>query len=164
MVAQIALGATLTALILLIITMLFFADESGMDYIQLVQSHSITQKNLDTALVIAGLFLIICVGALSWLLALYASFRVAGPLFRFSRNLEQASSLSKLPGVRQGDCFQDVSQQLLEAVDVLHQHHDDVRRLFDQADEQFKSDSWNSESLKETLTQLKEVGNRVRLD
>ena len=164
MVARMLFGATLAALVLLVVAMLFFADENGMDYTQLIQSHSLTRQNLGTALVIAGLFLTVCVGALSWLLALYGSFRVAGPLFRFTRNLEQASGQRTLPGVRKGDCFQDVSRQLQQSVEALHRHHDEVRRLLDQAEAQFKSDCRDEEHLEETLAQLREVGGRVRID
>jgi len=163
-ISKIALGATLAAIVVLVSAMLFFSDEKGMDYLQLMQFRSVTQENLGSLLAIAGLFLLVCIGALSWVLALYGSFRVAGPLYRLSRNLEQASISTELPGVRQGDCFQDVSHQLHQAVDMVHEHYACMGQQFNMLEELFESRAEKPGELEAMLVRLKENVHRVRLD
>lgn len=156
--------ATLAAVALLVSAMLFFADEKSMDYFSLVQFRAVTHENLAELLTIAGLFLVVCICLVSWVLALYGSFRVAGPLYRLSRNLELAPVSPNLIGVRKGDCFQDVSQQLRQAVDRVHEHYSLMGRQLNTIEGMFESKGGAQDELDAVIAKVKEDIHRVRLD
>jgi hypothetical protein len=163
-ITRITMAATLAAVVLLVSAMLFFADEKGMDYFSLVQFRAVTHDNLPELLTIAGLFLVVCICAVSWVLALYGSFRVAGPLYRLARNLELAPVSPKLLGVRKGDCFQDVSQQLQQAVDRMHEHYALVGQQLNSIEGMFASGRGQLDELDMVIARVKEDIHRVRLD
>lgn len=163
-IARIAMVATLAAVVILVSAVLFFAGEKGLDYFSLLQFRAITQDNLPELLTISGLFLVVCIGAVSWVLALYGSFRVAGPLYRLARNLEQASESSDILGVRKGDCFQDISRQLCQAVEKVHEHYASLGQQFNDIENMFEAGWRTPEELEPMITKIKEDLYRVRLD
>lgn len=89
-VARIALGIGAGAACVPAVTVFFLGDRSGACYDELIRSRSLNQQLLGPALAIGGLVLVAFSTALTWGIALYSSFRVAGPLFRLTRNLETA--------------------------------------------------------------------------
>lgn len=163
-ISRIAMATTLAAGVVLIVAVLLFKDNQGLDYFSLVQSYTVTEKNLDAMLLMAGLFLLFCVGAVSWMLALYASFRMAGPLFRMARNLEVAPYSRDLPNIRKRDCLQDVSQQLHAAVAMLHDHYSCIGSQLDQLEQELLKESRDLKSVKSYINSLKGDAHRVRLD
>lgn len=162
LISQLALGSTLVVAIALAVVLLFLSDESGMDYTHLLQSHRVTQQHLISGLIIGGLFLTLCIGLISWLLMLYGSFRVAGPLYRIRRNLEQAASLERPRAIRRRDCFQDVSSQLGQAVGSLHDHYADMGSQLDQFEAAMASG--DREQAEQIILQIKGHIGRVKLD
>lgn len=123
LIAHIAISTSTIAVLLLLGAVLFATDEQGTGYAQLVKSHVITRQNLDTALLVAGLCLLALVMAITWLVSLYASFRVAGPMFRFCRNLEGAAQLRRPLPIREEDSLHEVSEQLIAAVEGVRGHY-----------------------------------------
>jgi hypothetical protein len=95
-VAKIALTVGVMAAAGLTVALFVATDGSGATYGELVQSHTITQRLLAPALLISGLFLLALTAVLTWLVSLYSSFRIAGPLFRLTKNLE--ASIADGPG------------------------------------------------------------------
>jgi len=165
LVARIALGTAALAAGILLVTLLFVVDHNGATYAELVRAHRITQQNLGPALLIAGLFVASATGIITWLICLYSSFRVAGPLFRFTRNLELASDTIKLPSIRNEDCLHELSDQLQDSVRQLHAHYDEIEQLTDQALALIESESEVPRSeLGPILKQLKKLDERVRLE
>ncbi len=164
MISRIALATTLAAGAVLVAAVLLLEDGQGMDYFSLVQSYTVTQKNLDAMLIIAGLFLLFCVGAASWVLTLYASFRIAGPLFRMARNLELASSRRDLPGIRKKDCLQKVSQQLQGAVNRLHDHYACMGSQLDHLEQELRKEPKDEHAIKSYMNALQDNAHRIRLD
>jgi len=163
-ITRIALSATLAGGLLLLVAVLFFKNGQGLNYLHLMQSYTVTQKNLDSMLWIAGLFFIFCVGAASWCLALYFSFRMAGPLFRMARNLEVASSTRHFPDIRKRDCLQKLSQQLKASVSELHDHYAGITSQLDQLEHEFSKATPDSESIESSINSLKGQMHHVRLD
>jgi len=165
LVARIALGTAILAGAILLLTLAFAVDQSGTTYAELVRAHHITQRNLGPAFLVAGLFVASATGFITWLVCLYSSFRVAGPLFRFTRNLEHASETVELPGIRRGDCLHDLSDQLQDSVGQLHDHYKEINQLTEQALALMEKEEETSRArLGLILERLKALDERVRLE
>lgn len=124
-VAKIALSVGAMAAAGLGITLNILTDGSGTSYGELIQSHSIVHAYLGPALLIGGFFLLAATAFLTWLIALYSSFRIAGPLFRFSRNLENAIAHgpAKPIPIREGDRLHQDALLLERALLALEGHY-----------------------------------------
>ena len=165
MVARIALGTAVAAALVLGLVLLLAVDHSGTTYAELVQAHSITRRNLGPAFLVGGLVLAVVVALSTWLICLYSSFRVAGPLYRFTRNLEQASAGGKPLDIRRDDCLQDLSTELKGSLEHLQAQHHELEglareglRLIEVQGESGRAD------LQEILDAMETVANRARLD
>lgn len=134
-VAKIALSVGAVAAAGLAIMLFALTDTSGTSYGELVKSRSVAQQLLGPALLIGGFFLLAFTATLTWLIALYSSFRIAGPLFRFSRNLE--ASISRGPGkpvpIRTTDRLHPEAALLEDALGALAEHYEGLRDEVDQA-------------------------------
>ncbi|VAX10250.1 RND multidrug efflux transporter; Acriflavin resistance protein [hydrothermal vent metagenome] len=158
---QLAVGFTLAIAVMLVVVLLFFIDENGMGYANLLQSHWIVQQNLTAGLVVGGLLLTFCIGLISSLLLLYGSLHVAGPLYRIACSLEQATNLEKLRKGRKRDYFKDISTQLEEAVSTLRHYHTDMSKLVDQFE--LAMAAGNKVQAAEVIVQMKRHMQRVKL-
>ena len=76
------------------------AGSPGVSYLQNVQSLAMTHRQLPMVMLAGGLTLAAGTGLTTWLITLYSSFRVAGPLYRFSRNLELGIETGRVPRIR----------------------------------------------------------------
>jgi len=165
MVARIALGTGLAAAVILVLTLAFAVDRSGATYAELVQAHAITQRNLGPAFLVGGLALASITGFLTWLICLYSSFRVAGPLFRFTRNLEQASETDLLSDIRRNDCLHDLADELKAQVGELHAHYRRLDALAGKAVEAIERDGEAArDEVSRILEELAEAAGRARLE
>lgn len=107
----------------------------GQSYGGLIQSYSLAQYRLGPAMLIGGLILLGLTASLTGLIALYSSFRVAGPLFRLSRNLEVAISqgpVRPIP-IRDSDDLHQEALLLEDALGTLASYYDGLRLDIDQA-------------------------------
>jgi hypothetical protein len=122
----------------LVFTLVFVTDTNGQSYGALIESRSIAHDRLGTALLLGGLVLSAFAAAITWLITLYSSFRIAGPLFRLSRNLE--NSIRRGPchpiPIRASDRLHDEAQLLEDSLAVLSAHYSAMRQDIDQALEQ----------------------------
>lgn len=128
-VSKIALWIGATAAIGLVIVLFFITGDTGTAYEELIHSRSLAQHKLGPALLIGGIFLV-CFGALlTWVIALYSSFRVAGPLFRLTRNLQ--ASIGHRPEkpipIRAADRLQAEAALLKSSLGVLANHYKGLR-------------------------------------
>jgi hypothetical protein len=106
-------------------TALFLAGhDPGTGYAALVRALSLTLDGLAPAIWLAGLVLGVAAALLAWALALLASFRVGGPLYRLSRNLERQLDDPQAPfvPVRQDDHLQVEAGAVAAAVTGLRTH------------------------------------------
>src|SRR4030065_873565 len=88
LVAKITLLVGAAACAGLILTLMSISHQSGSSYAETIRSFSLTREHLGTRLLVAGLFLVAFAAVITWLIALYSSFRIAGPLYRSACNLE----------------------------------------------------------------------------
>ena len=160
LVSRVALFTSLGSIILLVVSVLFLTDQRGSSYAEMVYAYSVTQRHLKPVLIISGLCLLAFVAFTTWLITLYSSFRIAGPLYRFSQNLKQASKGIKPVGIRREDALQDVSRLLQESVTTLQRHYQDI----DQHVAQLLNDLQNTQTLDESALQeeIKALKKRVR--
>ena len=134
-VARISLWIGIGAGAGLAVVLYLLTNLTGQSYGGLIQSYSLAQYRLGPAMLIGGLFLLVLTAALTGLIALYSSFRVAGPLFRLSRNLEVAISRGPVKPVpiRDTDDLHQEALLLEEALGALASHYDGLRLDIDQA-------------------------------
>lgn len=128
-VARIALWAGAIAVGGLVVMLYALTDSTGTSYGELIRSHTITQHQLGPALLIGGLFLLAFTACLTWLIALYSSFRVAGPLFRLARNLEASISHGPVKPVpiRESDQLHADAKLQAESLRALAGHYHSMR-------------------------------------
>lgn len=117
-------------------------DTTGESYGALIKSHSIAQYQLGPALLIGGFFLVSFSALLTWLITLYSSFRIAGPLFRLSRNLESSIRLGPVKPIpiRDSDRLQQEAAMLKEGLAALSLHYAGLREDVDQAIKKLEAD------------------------
>lgn len=165
LVARLALGTSLVALAVLLAVIWLLGNGSGATYFETVRTYAATQKNLPTALLLSALGILALVSAVTWLVALYSSFRIAGPLYRFARNLELAHTTLELPAIRRDDGLQEESRQLLASVEALRQHYRSLAQLVEQAQRQLDpAAASDPERLRCLIQGLKEQTRRVQID
>ena len=84
---QIALAVALLAGLVLTGMLFLITDNRNRTYLEVITAHQLTQDSLMPAMLIAGLALVVVSAAISGLIALRASFRYAGPIYRIELNL-----------------------------------------------------------------------------
>lgn len=140
-VSKIALWVGATAAIGLIVVLFFITGDAGTAYEELIQSRNLAQRQLGPALLIGGIFLVSFGALLTWLITLYSSFRVAGPLFRLTRNLE--ASIGHRPEkptpIRAADRLHAEAALLESSLCVLADHYMGLRDEVDLALQQVEA-------------------------
>ena len=164
-VAKIALSVGAAAAAGLAAMLYVLTDGSGASYGDLIKSHSVTQHHLGPALLIGGFFLIGFTAVLTWLITLYSSFRIAGPLFRLSQNLE--ISIAQGPGIpvpiRKSDRLHEEAALLEDALGALASHYDGVREAVDQAIGQIDAGTITAGERRAICARLKERLQRAHI-
>jgi len=120
-------SAAVCAVLVLVFSVLliWIPDADTTDYAVVIQAHSITQRELGPALLLAGLVLLAIGGIAVGVIALYASFRVAGPLYRFARNFEAARTRGPLLGVRGNDELQGLSRHVIDSLHAIQRQRNE---------------------------------------
>ena len=138
---------------------------TGIGYQQIIAAYSIAGQKLQTGLLIFGLAAVALAGMLAGLIALYASFRVAGPLFRIARNLEQAvaSRTAVMVPIRHGDQLQRQWKEFEASVQVLRHHYGDLREALAGADQTVGPDAVDLPRLRAVAGRLEETTRNVQL-
>lgn len=158
----VALAAGGLSFATLILVLLFIGDNAGSSYWDVVRTGNITRQSLGSAMLLAGLFLVSATAAITWLVSLYASFRIAGPLFRFSRNLEKliSSGAATPTPIRKEDLLQEETRRFARSVEQLQGHYREIGAAADHALAQIDS---GGHGLVQSLAKLRELDRRVRL-
>jgi methyl-accepting chemotaxis protein len=126
---RVALGVALLAALVLTSMLLLITDNRNRAYLEVITAHQLTQDSLLPAMLAAGLALVVISAGISGLIALRASFRYAGPLYRIELNLRRALAEGPVAGIpiRHDDGMQLEFQQFNQAVNSLRDHHDALR-------------------------------------
>lgn len=164
-VAKLALGVGAIATAGLVITLSVLTDSSGISYGDLIQSHSIAQSYLGPVLLISGCLLIAVTAICTWLITLYSSFRIAGPLFRFSRNLETAITAGprKPIPIREGDSLQQDAALLASSLAALEVHYANLHEEVAAAITQIKDRELDQTQLQMINVKLKQLIEHVNV-
>lgn len=124
LITKLALLTSFAAIGLLILMVINVAAEAEGDYFQIIQIHTLTRQHIGPAMVVTTLLLLAMVGLSVSIITLYSSFRIAGPLYRFSRIFQQARQPVPAQHLRRKDSLQDVSHEIQESIQHLHAHYD----------------------------------------
>lgn len=164
-ISKIAFWIGATAAVGLVIVLFVITGDAGTGYEELILSRSLAQHQLGPALLIGGIFLVSFGALLTWLIALYSSFRVAGPLFRLTRNLE--ASIGHRPEkpipVRSADRLQTEATLLENSLGILENHYKGLREEVDQALQQIEVGDLTQEQRRSICKNLTSRMDHVRL-
>lgn len=163
-VAKMALLVALASAGGLLAAIFWATTDEGASYASVVMSHSLTQQKLAPVMVVFGL-LSVCVAALlTWLIALYSSHRIAGPLFRFSQNVKVISQepFATPLAIRKTDLLQQDWQQFDAAQKRLRAHYGDLRDVLTDCQHSLAASDQGA-GLAGSIGRLQEVERRVQL-
>jgi nitrate/nitrite-specific signal transduction histidine kinase len=140
--ARVAVSVSLVSAIALAIALyLLLRDQPAENYYQIIQSLTRSQERLTFAMVTVGALTILLAGLLTWIITLYSSHRVAGPLYRFSKNLELEIERGPVAttNLRKNDDFQALSNKLGRAAAGLSRYYGDQLALVDELSRNLES-------------------------
>lgn len=126
-VGRVSLWFSVVALVGLAVVVIIAGDGEG-DYLASIKSLAATRERLPVIMLMGGLVLAVGTGLTTWLITLYSTFRVTGPLFRFARNLEAGISSGKVPAIRiRGtDYLQEECELLHCSTHRLYAHYREI--------------------------------------
>ncbi|HZW12601.1 MAG TPA: hypothetical protein VFF81_05335 [Noviherbaspirillum sp.] len=161
LVGKISLGVGTVAVLSLLFSLALVSGENGDSYTEIIRNNSITRAHLASVMLMIGLMLVAIAGVITWLIALYSSFRVAGPLYRFSKNLKLASSSNYAPlvNLREGDSLTEQAEHIKNAVSTLRNHYAQVERAA--ADGSSALANGDAEAYAEAIARLKALDEKV---
>jgi len=163
LVAKVGLSLFVLSVLTICAVLLVLGGGSGGSYEALVRSSSQIRQHLNEAMLLGGLTLMAVTGLVTWLIVLYSSFRIAGPLFRLSQNLKLAnqSDSLKLIDLREGDALNKQADDIKNAVSALRQHRLEITQRVDEA--LLALDSGHAAHYSQAIAQLKALDAKVRL-
>ena len=163
---KISLAIAAAAAVGLLLVVVLIAGRGGDSYRQAVAAYGVARENLAPALLVFGLAMAAVAGIATWLVTLYGTFRFAGPVYRFSRNLElvidQGTKAQPLP-LRGDDELQRECQVFRAAVAGLDGHYRELRTLLEEVERGVAAGSADPVQLRQAIARLKEAESRVRL-
>lgn len=162
LIGKLSLWLSFLAVIGLLIV--FFSVASpGESYQQNIRALSLSQKNLPWVMLVTGLILTLITGVIVWLVTLYSSFRITGPLFRFSRNIEawiNHGQRNTIP-LRKGDALQQESQLMADTINRHYAYLDGYLPLLGQGLQ--AADAGDIGQLKHSMNLLKEMAGKASI-
>ena len=163
LVAKVGVAVSALAALALVVVVLLVTNGAGDSYDAIIRANSLTRAHLGTAMLVAGLVVVVIAGLITWLIALYTSFRVAGPLYRFSQNLKLANTRGavELTALRRGDALTAQAAGIQQAVAVLHQHQAELDAAAKDAASALSTG--HAEQYADALARLKRLDDKVRL-
>lgn len=165
LVANIGLSVAAASLAGLVVVLWVVHDPQSSEYGEMISAVGMVKEALLPAMLVFTLSITVFAGVTAWLFSLYASFRIAGPLFRIARNLEnlmQPSAPPPLP-IRSSDRLQTEWTAFAQSVSAVRRHKD----VLGQALTDFESILANpcaataTEELKTAAARLREIADRV---
>jgi hypothetical protein len=164
-VGKVSLMVGAAAFMTLLLVLAYITDKSGTSYWEVVKSRSMTRQSLGPAMLVAGLSLVAVTALMTWLISLYASFRVAGPLYRFSRNLELLieNGAATLVPIRRQDQLQQEGEQLQLSVKRLQIHDAAIGAVAGNVQSLLEEGGVPQGSVKKAIAKLQELDSHVQL-
>jgi len=165
-VAKIALSVGVLAFIILIIELFMITDDKGMEYSRIILSDHLTYENLVPTIMVFGLLLTIVASIITWMVSLYGSFHIAGPLYRFSQNMKNVIEhpSNKPIAIRHTDLLQSEWQEFAASLSKLDQHYRQLRAACEEVEQALPPDAKaDLSAVREAVARLKEVERHVQL-
>lgn len=166
LVARIALGVALAAAAALYGAIAYIDTGAGDGYAGAVRAFSMSRESEGPAMMVAGVIILCTACVFTWLIALYASFRIAGPLYRFTRNMELAAEgadAQPIP-IRRADLLQGASQRLIDTIEVLRDRRARIARLSRDGHQHATGPGADRTRLAQVIEALREETGEFRLD
>jgi len=162
-VGKIALLVALVAAVGLVAAVLGVSDDQTTSYTSLVVSRGMTQQKLMPVMWIFGLLCVFVAALTTWLIALYSSHRIAGPLFRFAQNID---AILRQPfnvpmAIRKTDVLQREWHEFDLAQARLRSHYGDLRDALTQC--QLHAGAKDAAALTQAVVRLQEAERHGRL-
>ena len=165
LVAKIGLSVAVAAGAGLALVLVLLGDDRGGGYGQLIGAYGLARESLGPAMLVFGLALTGFAGIAAWLFSLYTSFRIAGPLYRISRDLEaqiEHGPIAPAP-IRGTDRLQREWKEFDAGVAALCAHYAELGQALNQVENSLDADAADPASLLQAITHLKNAERHVRL-
>jgi hypothetical protein len=161
LISKIALMVGGLSCLCMVLALNFITDNSGVNYETIIRSYSLSRQHMGPALLVAGLFLVSFSGVITFLIALYTGFYIAGPLFRFARNIELFIERGAVTPIstRENDLLKQEEQQIKRSIIKLQKHYDELRLTADTALSQLATQQDPSVA----IAKLKEIDREILL-
>lgn len=143
-----------------------FTDEKGTDYAHIISNHSLTRQSLEPAILVFGLVMVALASITTWIIALYSSFRITGPLFAFSQNLKGIieNAFTVPMAIRRTDMLQREWHEFDASQATLRDHYGCLREALAQCEQTLRAGAeLDTVSLRQALARLQEVERRAQL-
>lgn len=163
LVAKISVAVGAVAVLSLLVSLLLIPVPVGDSYEAIIRSKSITREQLGPFMLLIGLGLVAVAAAITWVITLYSSFRIAGPLYRFTENLKLASldDVTELTGLRRGDSLHAQQETIRHAVESLRTHYGAVEEASSQALNAIENR--DAEAYAMAVQRLRELDEKIRV-
>lgn len=130
LVAKIGLSVAVASCLGLLLVLVLIGVDRVRGYAPIIGAFGLARHSLGQAMWVFGLAITSFAGIAAWGFSLYTSFRVAGPLYRISRNLQLQieHGTARLVPIRADDSLQQQWKDFEASVAVLHAQHEELRR------------------------------------
>ncbi len=127
---------------------------------------AMTWQNLPWVMATGGTLLCLATALVTARIALYSSFRVAGPLYRFCHSLEMIirRDASLRTGIRRYDYLQDEQKQLDSALNALQHHNRILDTQLELLIDELNQPEADPRIIEASLKQLRLTQHRVGID
>lgn len=170
LVARIGLSVAAASSLGLLLVLVLVSDDKARGYGQIIGAFRLARENLDPAMLVVGLAMVGFAGITAWLFSLYASFRIAGPLYRISHDLILQIEHAAVPpvSIRAGDSLQREWTAFEASVAALRGQREELRQALSEVENALGTLGTNARTagaaaLGPALARLKKAEQRVRL-
>jgi len=167
LVARIGLSVAVASCLGLFLALIALSNEKANSYVQGIGAFDAARQDLGPAMLIFGLALTGFAGFTAWVFSLYASFRIAGPLYRISRDLElqiAQGTIAPVP-IRASDGLQPEWKAFEASVASLRAQHEALRQALGEVEAELKASTVAADTsmAASAIARLKQAEQRVLL-
>lgn len=165
LVATIGLSVAIATCAGLALVLFLLSDGRGGRYGQVIGAYGRARQSPGPAMLVFGLAMVGFAGITAWVFSLYASFRIAGPLYRISCDLEQQMEQGPIAPtpIRTTDRLQRECKELDAGVAALRAHYAELRHALSQVNNLLRTEAPDPGSLLPAIIRLKNAKQHVRL-
>lgn len=165
LVAKVGLSVGVSGFVGVLFVLWIIGDRAANGYGEVISATGTLKHALAPAIWLFGLAMLSIAGVTTWLFSLYASFRVAGPLFRIARDIEEQikhSGVKPIP-IRTTDKLQAEWVSFEAGVAGLRTHRERMGLSLNTLQQWSDDPHSNTDLAQSALARLSEVEQRVTL-